>query len=89
MDFPPNAPKEEWIKLKASKEDLRLYPDIIELHQLLQQQINEAEAKVNELRKKLDEERKTERAQAISAARDLIKTHGLTMAELGISGKTR
>ena len=38
----PNAPKEEWIKLKASKEDLRLYPDIIELHQLLQQHLNEA-----------------------------------------------
>ena len=54
----------------------------------LQQQINEAEAKVNELRKKLNEERKTERAQAISAARDLIKTHGLTMSELGVSGKT-
>jgi hypothetical protein len=29
----PNAPKEEWIKLKISKEDLKLYPDIIELHQ--------------------------------------------------------
>ncbi len=38
----PNAPKEEWIKLKASKEDLRLYPDIIKLHQLLQQHLNEA-----------------------------------------------
>ncbi|HUZ57808.1 MAG TPA: helicase-related protein [Hanamia sp.] len=37
----PNAPKEEWIKLKASKEDLRLYPGIIELHQLLQQHLNE------------------------------------------------
>ena len=28
----PNSPKEEWIKLKASREDLKLYPNIIELH---------------------------------------------------------
>ena len=41
----PNAPKEEWIKLKASKEDLKLYPQIIELHQLLQQHFNDAEYK--------------------------------------------
>ena len=31
----PNALKEECLKLKASKEDLRRYPDIIKLHQLL------------------------------------------------------
>jgi len=41
----PNGPKEEWIKLQASNEDLRLYPDIIELHQLLQEHLNEAEYK--------------------------------------------
>lgn len=41
----PNGPKEEWIKLKASKEDLRLYPQIKELHQLLQQHFNETEYK--------------------------------------------
>ena len=41
----PNGPKEEWIKLKASKEDLKLYPQITELHQLLQQHFNEAEYK--------------------------------------------
>ena len=41
----PNAPKEEWVKLKASKEDLTLYPDIIELHKLLQQHLNEVEYK--------------------------------------------
>lgn len=39
----PNAPKEEWIKLKASKEDLKLYPQIIELHQLLQSNLSEKE----------------------------------------------
>ena len=41
----PNGPKEEWIKLKASKEDLRLYPQIKELYQLLQQHFNDAEYK--------------------------------------------
>ena len=41
----PNASKEEWIKLKASKEDLKLYPQITELHQLLQNHFNEAEYK--------------------------------------------
>ncbi len=41
----PNAAKEEWIKLNASKEDLKLHPQIIELHQLLQQHFNEAEYK--------------------------------------------
>ena len=41
----PNAPKEEWMKLKASKEDLNLYPGFIELHQLLQLHLNEADYK--------------------------------------------
>ncbi len=31
----PDGPKEEWIKLNASQEDLRLHPQVIELHQLL------------------------------------------------------
>lgn len=54
----------------------------------LQQQIKEAEAKVNELRLKLDEERKIEKTQAIAAARALIKDHNLTAQELGLSGKS-
>lgn len=41
----PNSTKEEWIKLKASKEDLRLYPQITALHQLLQQHFKAAEYK--------------------------------------------
>ncbi|MBN8718386.1 MAG: DEAD/DEAH box helicase family protein [Sediminibacterium magnilacihabitans] len=41
----PNGPKEEWKKLNASKEDLRLYVQITELHQLLQQHFNETEYK--------------------------------------------
>ncbi|MBX9890774.1 MAG: hypothetical protein K2Y12_00490 [Chitinophagaceae bacterium] len=41
----PNSSKEEWKKLNASKEDLKLHPQIIELHQLLQQQLTEKEYK--------------------------------------------
>lgn len=41
----PNGPKEEWINLKASEEDLKLYPQIKELHQLLQHHFTEAEYK--------------------------------------------
>lgn len=53
----------------------------------LQQKINEAEATVNELRKQLEAERKGERTLAIAKAKELIKTHDLTAAELGFSGK--
>src|SRR5665213_1455406 len=41
----PNASKEEWIQLKASKEVIKLYPQVIELHKLLQQHFAEAEYK--------------------------------------------
>lgn len=41
----PNASKEEWIKLNASKEDLKLYPLVIELHHLLQSNLTEQEYK--------------------------------------------
>lgn len=41
----PNGSKEEWVKLNASKADLKLYPGIVELHNLLQQYLNEAEYK--------------------------------------------
>lgn len=54
---------------------------------VLIQQIAEAEAVVNELRKQLDAQRKGERTQAITAARELIKSHDLTAAELGFGGK--
>jgi DNA-binding protein H-NS len=53
----------------------------------LQQQINEFEAKLNELRKQQELERKGERTQAINAAKELIKNHELTASELGFSGK--
>ena len=41
----PNSSKEQWKKQNASKEDLKLHPQIIELHQLLQQQLTEKEYK--------------------------------------------
>ena len=41
----PNASKEEWVKLNASKSDLALYPGVIELHNLLQQHLTEKEYK--------------------------------------------
>ena len=41
----PNAAKEEWIKLNATDEDLRLYSKIIELHQLLQSNLTQQEYK--------------------------------------------
>jgi hypothetical protein len=41
----PNGSKEEWIKLNASREDLKLHPQIIELHKLLQQHFSEADYK--------------------------------------------
>ncbi len=53
----------------------------------LQQQINQAEAEVNKLRKKLTEQKNSERTQAIASARELIKLHQLTVADLGLAGK--
>ncbi len=54
----------------------------------LEQQINQAEAKVNELREQLAAQKKSERASAISTVRDLIKVHGLSAVELGLNGKS-
>jgi DNA-binding protein H-NS len=53
----------------------------------LDQQINEYEAKLNELHKQRDAERKGERLHAIAAIKELIKTHGFSASELGLSGK--
>ena len=41
----PNASKEEWIKLNATDEDLRLHSKITELHELLQQNLSAQEYK--------------------------------------------
>ena len=53
----------------------------------LQQQIIEAEVKVQKLREKLAAQLKTERLQALTAAKELVRTHALTASELGLSGK--
>ena len=53
----------------------------------LDQQITEYEAKLSDLRKQRDAERKGERTQAIVAIKELIKTHDLSASELGLSGK--
>ncbi len=53
----------------------------------LQQQIIQAEAKVNELREQLAQQRNNERAQAINSAKELIKTFQLSAADLGFSVK--
>jgi len=39
----PKSVKEEWKKLNASKEDLKLHPQIMELHELLQQKLTDKE----------------------------------------------
>ncbi len=41
----PNAAKEEWVKLNATDEDLRLYPKIIELHELLKDNLSDQQHK--------------------------------------------
>ena len=41
----PHGSKEEWSKLGATKEDLRLYEDIQQLHEMLQKKFSDAEYK--------------------------------------------
>ncbi|GAB3479557.1 H-NS histone family protein [Polaromonas eurypsychrophila] len=53
----------------------------------LQQQINQAEAKISELREKLNQQKNTERAQTIASIKELIKTHQLSATDLGLSAK--
>lgn len=53
----------------------------------LQQEIILAEAKVNELREKLSQQKNSERLQAITTAKTLIILHQLTATELALVGK--
>ena len=53
----------------------------------LQQQINQAEAKVNELREKLTQQKNIERVQAIASVKELIKTYQLSVTDLGLGAK--
>jgi hypothetical protein len=41
----PNSTKEEWIKQNATEDDLRLYPTMMRLHELLQKHLDEKEYK--------------------------------------------
>lgn len=49
----------------------------------LQQEIIQAEAKVNELREKLSQQKNNERLQAIASVKELIKLHQLSASDLG------
>jgi len=53
----------------------------------LQQQINQAEAKISELREKLNQQKSIERVQAIASVKELIKTHQLSAIDLGLGVK--
>lgn len=53
----------------------------------LQHQINQAEAKVNELREKLAQQKNIERVQAIASVKELIKTYQLSATDMGFAGK--
>ena len=53
----------------------------------LQQQINQAEAKINELREKLVQQKNIEREQAVASIKELIKTHQLSASDLGFTTK--
>lgn len=53
----------------------------------LQQQINEHEAKINELQKQINAELTVARTQAIVKAQEIIREFDLTASELGLSGK--
>ena len=53
----------------------------------LQQQINQAEAKINELREKLVQQKNIEREQVVASIKELIKTHQLAASDLGFTIK--
>ena len=57
--------------------------------QNLQQEIILAEAKVNELREKLTQQKNSERLESIASIKALVKLHQLTANDLGLSGTKR
>ena len=57
--------------------------------QNLQQEIILAEAKVNELREKLNQQKNSERLEAIASIKALVKLHQLSANDLGLIGKKR
>ena len=57
--------------------------------QNLQQEIILAEAKVNELREKLTQQKNSERLETIASIKALVKLHQLSANDLGLIGKKR
>lgn len=55
--------------------------------QELQQEIFQAEAKVNALREKMNQQKNAERLQAVASIKELIKLHQLSANDLGFSEK--
>ena len=56
----------------------------------IQNQINAAEAQIRQLREKLEAQKSEERRTAISQAKALVQSHGISASELGLSaGKGR
>ena len=53
----------------------------------LQQQIIQAEAKVSELREKLNDQKNSERLDVIVSMKELIKLHQLSITDLGFKNK--
>jgi DNA-binding protein H-NS len=51
----------------------------------LQQQITQAEAALNALREKLNQEQNAERTKAVANVKEAIQKFGLTAAELGLT----
>lgn len=55
--------------------------------QELQHEIIQAEAKVNILREKLNQQKNTERLQAVTSIKELIKLHQFSAIDLGFTEK--
>ena len=56
----------------------------------IQNQINAAEAQIRQLREKLEMQKNEEHRAAVSQAKALVQSHGITASELGLSaGKGR
>ena len=51
----------------------------------IQNQINAAEAQIRQLREKLESQKSEERRTAVSQAKALVQSHGISAGELGLS----
>lgn len=55
----------------------------------IQNQIDAAEAQIRQLREKLEAQKTEERRAAVSQAKALVKSHGISASELGLSAGSR